>query len=210
MMETVSAITDWLVALVCLVLLAVRNRSGTEKSPWVNIFFAFVGIAAFLGGWVHWNEARQVSSEFAWRLTTVAMAGVTLSLWRVSLLENCWPKALETTLIRFAWLQALGFGGCALLLPLPFLAIIANYFPATLFSFASSLRSTRQRARWAAIGIAVSWLAAAAQAFGWSWTTLSLDQNSVYHLIQIAGILLLARGWKELRAPGTGRALSSR
>lgn len=189
MNELMTALTDWLLAGLSFAL-AIRSREERK------LFYVSLGFASLLGGWVHFEVSHGREADAVWRLSTAAIAGILLAMWRAGLRDGRWSERVLLIVGLFSSLQAVGFLATCLFRPISFVVVILNYLPATVFAFVSFLRSPRGNAKWGAAGIAVSWAAAVAQASHRSpWPTV-FDHNSIYHVIQMGGVLLLARAWR--------------
>ncbi len=217
MTEPDVTLRDYALAVMTLVFTAVVLRTPAEDRAarrWLATLFAGLAAGAALGGTVHGFFADPGTLGYAvlWPATLIAIGVTALGAWGFGAALLFRPRAARLV----AGLATLAFAVyCAvvLLVSQDFLTAIANYLPAALFllfGFGRLAVATRARpALGGFLGLLLSFAAAGVQQAGISLHPVYLTHNTLYHLIQMVGLVLifLAGRW-ALRRPGPGRGQS--
>lgn len=197
MSESAVALTDYLLLAECVGFAAYLRRSkrSLERSLWLA-FFSSTGVAALTGGTYHgFFPGQSVGVGGALWLATLLAIGVTgfAELGLAARLRFS-AKAARACMAAGGALLAV-YVAVVVFGSRPFIVAIVYYAPAGLFWLTMLILEHRERSDRASLlgaaGVAASFLAAAVQMFRASIASLGLDHNSLYHLIQAAGLALL-------------------
>lgn len=205
--EPTTTLTDYLIAVAAFIFAGLLLRRGySQKSVcWWAAAFAWVGLAAALGGTCHgfvlW--LGNVWSARLWQIMVYALSFASVSML-VGTLYSCLPAKRR----RFWLLVAFGKGIAiwTILLQMPqFNLAAADYISAMAivlmlqthaFSTASS-QTVSRAAVWMIAGILVSGLAIGILGSGFALSA-AFNHNDLYHLVQLGGLALLYQGAKQL------------
>lgn len=198
--ERTTAVTDLVLALAAVVVAAVLGRAASPsvaRRVWQAALLC-AGAGAGLGAIAHGLALPDPTRELLWQ-PLYLLLGTTVSLFVVGAVAS-WRGAAAARRVLLPML------GVALLFYLAtrlsggsFLVFVIFQAAALLFAFAVYL-GLRARgmvgAGLVAAGLAVTLAAGAVQAAESLSLTLvwEFDHNGVYHLVQLAGLFLLARG----------------
>jgi hypothetical protein len=203
--ERVTAVTDLILALLALGgALYLRQLNSTD--PWkANLWasaFGLLVLAAGLGAIAHGFQMSAAVNQWFWRPLNLSL-GLVIALFVVGVSYDLWglPQAQRVLPITIA--IGLAFFGVTLLKPGSFIIFIIYEAVAMVFALGAyvwlAARGQLSGAGWMAGGVLVTIIAAAVQA-GWKGQDNPLtliwqfDQNGLYHLIQMAGVVLLLMG----------------
>ncbi len=203
MHEPATTLTDFALALECLVFAVVLARRGLSPSrrDWV-LFFSAVALAAFLGGLSHGIgfESGSPVGGAVWRAVLVAVGLSALAGWRVGagLVLSAGPAQavrLGAALVFVAYCFAVVF-----VYPKFTLAVL-HYLPAMVFTLVCLVIAARSRRSRplaiAAAGLVISLGAAVLQQRGVGIHPVHFDHNALYHVIQMVALALLFVGARE-------------
>ena len=197
--EQVTALTD--VALGFLagyVAIQVFQFSEFKSAVWVWAF-ALLAFSAFVAAFAHGFEMTQKMNDRLWMPINLSL-GWTLSLFVVGALIDLSGDAIARTALPAALIVGLLFFVITILSPGSFMTFIAYEAVAMLFSLSVYVflffQGTLSGAGFMLAGVFVTILAAVVQAV---WKTGKsivwyFDNNGVFHLIQMIGIVLLLVG----------------
>jgi hypothetical protein len=154
-----------------------------------------LGLAALIGAVDHGFFEPAGLPRYAIRTADwIALGGVTFCLLMTTAKQFFDPRFhrifLAVAVIQFAADTA------AVLLVDSFLDVILNYGPVMLLLLAMSIKA---RSIHLTAGLLILSVASAIQAMGWDALS-PLDHNGVYHVVSIAGAVLLYRGGARLKA----------
>ena len=179
MVEPIAAVTDYAIALECLLFAGLLLRFGWPERLWAAAFGS-VAIAALLGGTYHGFAASlsEIGSDYIWQGTLLALAIASFLMvvaaawhtrWRLG-----WTALATVKLIVLLSLEMEIWG---------FAVQIIDYLGA--LGIAMILQKTGTA--WMASGIAISGVAACFLIIPWS-PALSVSPFVGYHLIQMVAI----------------------
>lgn len=200
--ERTTAATDALIAALSLGyaadLLGRRPRSPWKAGIWAAAF-GTLGISGTIGAIVHGLEMPARRREMLWRPLTLALA-VTVALFAAGATGDLLGRRAARRALPGLLLSAIGFYAISRRLQRGFLAFIVYEAIAMLYALAAYVRMAQagrlEGAQLMAAGVLLSILAAAIQASRLELTIFGMpfDHNGLFHLVQIAGLPLLAAG----------------
>jgi hypothetical protein len=190
--EPVTTLTDYAMAIEALLFAALLWRSPRFPRFWVA---AFVGVAtaAFCGGTYHGFRLPSDIQWALWRTMTYALSLSSSAMLAASL--DSLPRRVR------AW----GMGAIVLKSVLylswttfhsNFLYIVIDYLFAMLILLViqAGLAARRKtHSTWIIAGVLTSFIAAAVQGLGINWSAY-LNQNDLYHLVQMVALFFFYRG----------------
>jgi hypothetical protein len=194
--EQVTALTD--VALGFLAgyaALQVLQFSGFKPTAW-GWAFGLLAFSAFVAALAHGFEMTRKTNERLWMPINLSL-GWTLSLFVVGALIELRGDAIAKTALPVALIVGLLFFVITVLRPGSFMTFIAYEAVAMLFSLGVYVfiffQGTLSGAGFMLAGVFVTILAAVVQALGKTGKSIVwyFDNNGVFHLIQMIGIVLL-------------------
>ncbi len=197
--EQMTALTD--VALGILSSYAafqVLQFSGFRSAVW-GWAFGLLAFSAFVAALAHSFEMTQKTNERLWMPINLSLGWV-LSLFVVGALIDLSGDAMARTALPAALIVGLLFFVITVLRPGSFMTFIAYEAVAMLFSLGVYVfiffQGTLLGAGWMLAGVFVTILAAVVQALGKAGKSIVwyFDNNGVFHLIQMIGIVLLLVG----------------
>lgn len=200
MSETAVALTDY--ALVAessalAVWLARVAPPSRERSLWLG-FYAATAVAALTGGTVHgfFTAAPSLIGSALWIVTMLAI-GVTGVTVLALAGEIGWPGPVARKLALLGLVELVGYAAVVIGVTQAYWLALAQYAPFGALWLAVLARAWWRRRERAdllgLIGLALSFVAAGVQFFGVAIPAVGLDRNSLYHVIQAAGLWLLFR-----------------
>ncbi len=206
--ERTTAATDAILAVAALAgILSLRRR--TPRSFGRTVWLAALGsivLASMLGAVAHGLELRPAMRELLWQPLYLAL-GVTMALFVVGAVAD-WRGAPTGRRVLAPMLAlALVFYGITRLTGGSFLAFVVYEAAALLFALGVYLRlaggAARAGAASMAAAMAVSLAAGAVQASGLGPVRIvwAFDHNGLFHLVQLAGLVLLVGGLRHRLAP---------
>jgi hypothetical protein len=214
--ERTTAATDALLGLIAVgyaaELLGRRRRAPWKAGVWAGTF-GTLGAAGALGAVVHGLELAPRLRELLWRPLTLVL-GVTVALFACGALGDLRGERAARRALPGALLGALGFYALSQRLRRGFLAFIAYEALAMLFALGVYVRLAQAGrlagAQLMAAGVLLSIIAAAVQAsrLELRLAGLPFDHNGLFHIIQIAGMPLLAAGLRAALDEAEALALS--
>lgn len=194
--EPMTLITDYVLAAVTawLAVLLFRNsESQTSRKCWA-IAFCALALGAFLGG--TWHGFLQ--NDILWKATVlsvgVATFGMIVGSAHATLGGSAFREQLRNAVIAAATLKLIVYSGWMLFRD-DFIYVIADTGSAFIGVMLMHLWRFNG---WILAGIAVSVAAALVQASGLALHP-HFNHNDLYHVIQIAAMVLLYRGARALR-----------
>jgi hypothetical protein len=199
--EPVTLLTDYLLAVECVVFAILLYRHAKNETPillWSISFFT-IALAAATGGTYHgFIQSMGVGiSSTLWKITLYSIGVSTLCLLSGMILVALKGK-VQTIFLILAAIQFLGF---VILIGrnYEYKYVIYDYVPAMVVILALCiLRLNRPYAIWIIAGILISFAAAGIQLSGFTLHK-NFNHNDLYHGIQMIGMYLLFRGGKFLK-----------
>jgi hypothetical protein len=206
--ERTTAATDAILGIVSLryaaELLAYRRRQPWKAGVWAATFGA-IGASGSLGTAIHGFEMPAPRRAALWRVLDLLL-GVTVALFATAAVGDLHGEQVARRTLPGLLLGALGFYALKQRLKRGFLIFLIYAASAMLFALGGYIRLARAGqlvgAPQIAAAILISIIAAAIQSSSLKLTLLGiqLDHNGLYHLIQIAGLPLLAAGLRATLA----------
>ena len=198
--ELTTSGTDLLLGGVCLLMIARLGEvpPGWQRSVWMAML-GLMAAASFLGAVAHGLVLTDSTRTALWQPLYLSL-GLTIALFVVAAVGD-W-KGVASARAILPWMLAVGVGFYALTLLLRGAFIVFIAYEAVAMLAALAIYGTL----WArgipgaeriAMGIGVSILAAVVQATPARLTLIvPFDHNGLFHLLQLAGILILGWGVK--------------
>jgi hypothetical protein len=203
--EPMTMATDYALAAVagcCCLLIFKRTPLQNSQRHWA-LAFAALAVAAALGGTHHGFviEALWTPTVLAVGIASFAMlAGSAIATTSGRLRQGLIALALAKLLVYSAWM--LGHD--------EFIYVVVDTGAALLAIAVLHLFFFKnQESKWMLAGVAVSLVAAAAQASGLDLHP-SFNHNDLYHVVQIAAMALFYCGARRMQDRATGREFSRR
>ncbi len=200
--EQTTAVTDAVLALLALVCMLYLYRVGHTDRRKRNIWLAAYGllfVGAGLGAVAHGFRLSPAAKDALWQPLFLSL-GLTVAVFVVAVVYDAWGWSVARRVLWPMLAIGVGFYGLTRLIPGTFRVFIGYEAVAMLFALLVygwlAYRRRLPGAGWMALGILTTIIAAVVQAT----ETLALtfiwpfDYNGLYHLIQMAGILLLLAG----------------
>ena len=196
--ELTTAATDALLGLVCLVMLwrLTELPSSWQRAVWMGVL-VLMAVASFLGAMAHgvtWSESVRTA---IWQPLYLSL-GLTIALFVVAAV--CDWRGVELARAFLPWMLAIGvaFYAATWFLNGAFILFIAYEAVAMLAALAIYGWLCSQGVAGAgliAAGIGISIAAAVVQATSLQLTVVvPFDHNGLFHLVQLAGIVVLSSG----------------
>ncbi len=206
MSEPDVTLTDYGLTILCAVFALALYRNGDPRRAlrgWFVLFFAAAGAAPLFGGTVHgfFPHGADPIGGVLWIATLLAIgvgafAGTAIGarLWFGSSLTRWITAAAALQLVGYTFLVLAGSR--------TFRIAVVNYLPAALFLLlALGVCYQRQPERslaLAAIGLVLTFVAAAIQQIGIALHSVYFDHNALYHLVQAFALALIFAGARSL------------
>jgi hypothetical protein len=198
--EQTTSVTDVLMA-------ALAAGIGLYLMPLAQTFrgmlwlwvLALVAASSVLGAAAHGFQMAEKTRRMVWHPINLIL-GLTIALFAAGVTLDLWGESLARTLLPIYLVIGGIFFLVTVFVPGTFLIFIIYEAIAMLFALAGyswlALGGTLPGAGWMAFGVLVMIVAAAIQAtkkarFTYIW---QFDHNSVFHFVQMAGIILLGIG----------------
>jgi hypothetical protein len=214
--ELTTAITNLVLAAGAIyAIVRVLKSKSTQSVPrrttiWA-MAFSFLSLAALLGFYAHGFVLSQETEFLIWQPLYLCL-GLAMSFFALGVIIDLVEQPPSGPLIGAFIAIGVGFYAMTLYLPRGFVVFIAYEGAILLFALVSYvILHFRRSARYAVAmlaGIGVTIIAAAIQASGAVSFRLiwEFDHNGIFHLVQVVGVLLLARGIADRAAVGAGVA----
>jgi hypothetical protein len=209
--ELTTAATDLILAIIAFggaaILLRFRSRHPWKTGVWMGAF-SLLGISAFLGALAHGLRMSEFSYSMIWQPLNLGL-GLTVALFGVGVVFDLWGRRASVLSLPFMLGSCLAFFVATWFFPAddfgPFVFYEGVVMLFALGSYAwLRLRKELRGAGMMALGVLISMAAAAVQAmntvrmeFIWEF-----DNNGIFHLIQIPGLLALLWGLGASMAEG--------
>ncbi len=205
-------VTDFLLAGVTIALgmkLVQRWQSGRQRAVWaMSGTFLWLALAALAGGVWHGLVAYigDAGQHAMWTITVYSI-GLADAFLLVAIVFAVAPVAARRILLVLVGLKLALYLAWVTFVDADFRYVIYDYVPSLIIVFAGAIalhlrsRGTDGPGRAAAPsaglplagGVAVSFAAAAIQLSGWGLHT-HFNNNDIYHVVQILGMVLFYRG----------------
>ena len=180
--------------------LLLRSPVGNAGArQWLVVLFLSLAVGAFFGGTAHgfFPDNESLGNKILWPATMIAMGVTALGAWNVGA-----ALVFQSRLIRLvAILSSIAFAiycGYILFVSQAFIVAIVNYLPASLFllvAFGVVTYRTSSRLAFAGVcGVILTFVAAGIQQAKITVHPDYLTHNTLYHLVQLAGLWLIFLG----------------
>lgn len=198
MSEPAVTLTDFALAIECWVFAVLLLRGPAEPvRRWWSLFFATVGLAAFIGGLVH---GFFPGDDTLWIATMLTLGVAGMAAWVLGSLLLAVPGIRVAAMVLLVIYAAV-----VLFVRREFLIAILMYLPATLFLLVAMITVwMRERSRPLAVGIAglvLTFVAAAVQQLKVAVHPVFFDHNALYHLIQFVALWMIFAAAARAPAP---------
>jgi hypothetical protein len=201
--ERTSALTDlMLVFVLTACFIALYRVEGSTDNPRILIWLALFGLlaaASLLGAIAHGFRMSPKANYRLWQPINLAL-GVVIALFVSAVVFDLWGEAAYLK-VRLPMLAVAGiFYIITVVIPGTFLTFVAYEAVAMLFALAGytylAVQNLLPGAWWLVAGILLSIIAAGIQAGARKGQAIfwGLDNNGVFHLVQIAGVIVLTLG----------------
>lgn len=206
MTEIDVALSDFAMAGECLVFAIVSARTRTDRGvqrAWLAALFLSLAVGALLGGTVHGFFAEETTAAHAvlWRATLVAIGATALCTWNFGAGLVFGQRGARVVAV-LSTAGFVGYCGVVLWVSQKFHVAILDYLPAVTFLLVAlgvrTFRSRLQGAGYAFVGIALTFVAAYVQQAGIALHPIGISHNTLYHLIQMVGLLLFFVGGRKM------------
>ena len=210
MLDPDVTLTDYLLAILAAYFAYIIHHRGTPETgyrSWFALFFLAAGAAPLLGGTMHgfFPQEGTLAHDGLWVATLLAVGIAALAGWTIGarlILAERPARAVSSA----AFVLYLAYAGIVLFVSRDFLVAIVHYLPATLFllvAFAARYRRTGERPlAAAAVGLALTFVAAAVQQLEIPLHPTYFDHNALYHVVQAAGLWMVFVGARRLAGCG--------
>jgi len=199
--ERVTAVTDILMGLLsAYAALQLSARAGFKPSVWAWTF-GLLAFSSFIGAVAHGFAMTPRMNDRMWMPINLSL-GLALGLFVVGALYDLRGETTARMVLPFMLVVGLGFFLFTLWKPGTFMTFIAYEAVAMLFALGAYayllFAGTLTGAGWMVAGIFVTIVAAFVQATGKAGKGIVwyFDNNGIFHLIQMAGMVLLFVGLK--------------
>lgn len=200
--ERVTAWTDVLMGLLAgFIAFQLSQISGFKFAIW-NWAFALLTISSFLGAIAHGYEMTSKTNDRLWMPINLSL-GLALGLFVVGALFDLSGEAIARMTLPVMLVIGFGFFLITVWKPGTFMTFIAYEAIAMLFALGVYVyllcTSSLAGAGWMVLGVLVTIIAAAVQATGKAGKGIFgyFDNNGVFHLIQMVGMVFLLIGLRQ-------------
>lgn len=200
--ERITALTDVLMGLLAaFIAFQLSSAGGFRNSVWVWAF-ALLAVSSLLGAVAHGFEMSRRANDRLWMPINLSL-GLALGMFVVGAVNDLAGEALARLITPVMILLGFGFFLITLWKPGTFMTFIAYESLAMLFALGTYaylvIASPLPGAGWMLAGVLVTILAAVVQAAGKAGRGIVwyFDNNGVFHIIQMVGMVFL---WMGLNA----------
>ncbi|HRJ57479.1 MAG TPA: hypothetical protein PLV64_14415 [Anaerolineales bacterium] len=197
--ERVTAITDVFMGLLAaFAALNISQLAGFRSDLWAWTF-GLLAVSSFLGAVAHGFQMSQRTNDRLWMPINLSL-GLTLGLFVVASLFDLGGEQLARVALPIMLAVGVGFFLFTLWKPGTFMTFLAYEALAMIFALGAYgylfFNDSLAGAGWLAVGILVTILAALVQATGKAGKGIVwyFDNNGVFHVVQMLGLVLLWLG----------------
>ncbi|HRK88732.1 MAG TPA: hypothetical protein PK152_06335 [Anaerolineales bacterium] len=197
--ERVTAITDVFMGLLAaFAALNISQLAGFRSDLWAWTF-GLLAVSSFLGAVAHGFQMSQRTNDRLWMPINLSL-GLTLGLFVVASLFDLGGEQLARVALPIMLAVGVGFFLFTLWKPGTFMTFLAYEALAMIFALGAYgyvfFNDSLAGAGWLAVGIFVTILAALVQATGKAGKGIVwyFDNNGVFHVVQMLGLVLLWLG----------------
>jgi hypothetical protein len=206
MIDPAVTLTDYLLTVECTLFAWLLARGATPRSAaqrWFVAFFAALALASAAGGTAHGFIADKTTAAHAvvWTGALLAIGLAALAGWHIGAHLVLAPAAARRLGLAAIGVYAV-YAAVLLFVSRSFAVAVAHYLPAALFLFAAFWLAQRRHPapplQWGALGMGLTFAAAAVQASGTTLHPEHLNHNVLYHLIQAVALFYIFRAARGL------------
>ena len=199
LLEPDVTLTDYGLFVECTVLASLVWRNDAPAQPlrfWFTVFFCAIGLAALLGGSAHGFFADETSllRQLLWTGTLLTIGLAAWSGWAAGARLLLSASAAER-LTRAAGVVYIVYALVVVFIERRFMIAIVHYLPAAIFLLIAFVQVYRRRrapaALAGAIGLALTFIAAAIQMARIGLHPHYFNHNALYHLIQAIALVFI-------------------
>lgn len=197
--EQMTALTDLILGLLAgYAVIQLAQRTGFKSQIWMWAF-ALLALASFLGALAHGFEMTQKTNDLIWKPLNLFL-GLALGLFVVGAVLDLSGEESARRILPFMLTLGVVFFFVTLIYPSNFLTFILYEGVAMIFALSVYVflfyKGTLPNSGWMSFGIFVTIIAAIVQAFGQTGKSMlwHFDNNSMFHFIQMFGLVLLFAG----------------
>lgn len=203
MTEPAVALTDYAVALECIVLIFFLPAGGFRADVlrfWFTVFLSSICAASVCGGTVHgfFLDDRTLGYAVLWPATLLVMGVTALAMWAIAA-HLLLPQRVRWMLV-VGGIQYVLYSITVLFLVQEFWVAMADNLPAILFLMLALGVTYHREKHWqlllAAAGPAMVLIAAVLQYLRVGLDPVYFDYNALYHVLQGVAIFLLFQGMR--------------
>jgi hypothetical protein len=200
------ALTDYAVALECIVLIIFLPRGGVSAEGlrcWFTVFLCSICAASVCGGTVHgfFLDKRTLGYAILWPATLLAMGVTALATWAI-VANLLFPQRVVRWVLVAGGIQYALYSIAVLFLIQEFWVAMVDNLPAILFLMLALGITYQREKHWrlllAAAGPALVLIAAALQYLRVGVDPVYFDYNALYHVLQGVAIFLFFQGVRWL------------
>jgi hypothetical protein len=201
--EQTTAATDLLLALLAGACVFYLARIGSARDPFKTVVwyaaFGLLTFAAAMGAVAHGFQMSARLNRILWQPLNLAL-GLAIAMFVVGVVYDRWGQAAAQRVLPILLAVGVIFFAVTLAIPGSFMVFILYEAVAMLFAlvvfFLIATRGTIPGAWWMVAGVGITIVAAVIQALGTTRVNIiwDFDHNGVFHLVQIAGVLVLTIG----------------
>lgn len=197
--EQITALTDLLLGLLAsYAVIKLMPLAGFKSQIWMWAF-ALLAAASFLGVIAHGVAMSQKTNDMIWKPLNLSL-GLTLGLFVVGAVFDLSGKETARTILPFMLALGTVFFFVTIIFPDTFLTFILYEGIAMIFALGVYIflfyKGTLPNAGWMALGVFVTIIAAIVQTVGKAGKSMLwyFDNNGMFHLIQMIGLIFLFIG----------------
>jgi hypothetical protein len=197
--EQVTALTDLALGLFAsYAMIKLMSLAGFKSQIWMWAF-ALLAFASFLGVIAHGIAMSQKTNNMLWMPLNLSL-GLALGLFVVAAVFDLSGEKSARTILPFMLILGVIFFFVTIIFPGTFLTFIIYEGVAMIFALGVYIflfyTNALPNAGWMALGIFVTIIAAVVQAVGKTGKSMLwyFDNNGMFHLIQMVGLILLFMG----------------
>lgn len=203
--EQTTAVTDAILAVIAIVITVYLHRISQgnrwKATLWV-CFFGLLALASILGTIAHGLKMSKMIQALLWHPLNLSL-GLLVAIFMVAVVYDIWGEAIARRVLPIMVIIGASFFGVTLVWPDSFLAFIIYEAVVMFFALGGYIwmacRGHLEGVWFMIAGVFVTIIAATTQAsntlsFTFIW---SFDNNGVFHLLQIVGVMLLMAGLRK-------------
>ena len=203
--DQTTAVTDAVLGIIAIssaVYLRLISKTNSWKTTLWFWLFILLALSAGLGTMAHGLKMPSIYQSLLWDALYLTL-GLLVGLFMVAVIHDIWGKIIARKALPIMIVMALGFFVATLVWPDNFSVFILYEASVMLFALGGYLwlasRSRLAGAWWMVLGILVTVFAAYVQTrHDLSFTLIwPFNHNSVYHLLQMIGIVFLVAGLRK-------------